>query len=210
VGQDYISEKMKIERNVNALFSHILTQNLGQSKAYKVIGQARDKHQKAQAQSLLEGETPITILAQRRIEIELIKPYHELLVTEEGLEKANQLIGLAIVKDAQSAGQQKAALIPGPTDLLTFAEILPQWAKGGALEMTVLESTKEKLRYKVTRCRYAEMYKQMGLSELGFLVSCGRDGAFMEGYAPKVALSRPKTIMAGDDICDFCYYFCDR
>ncbi len=49
------------------------------------------------------------------------------------------------------------------------------------------------------------MYQQMGLAEIGFLLSCNRDSKFIEGYAPQVKLDRPHTIMMGDGICDFRY-----
>ncbi|MCP4727110.1 MAG: L-2-amino-thiazoline-4-carboxylic acid hydrolase, partial [bacterium] len=34
---------------------------------------------------------------------------------------------------------------------------------------------------------------------------CCRDFAFQDGFNPKIELVRTKTIMEGDDICDFCY-----
>ena len=49
------------------------------------------------------------------------------------------------------------------------------------------------------------MYKEMGLEEIGFLLSCNRDSKFIEGYAPNVSLSRPHTVMNGDGFCDFRY-----
>ena len=35
----------------------------------------------------------------------------------------------------------------------------------------------------------------MGLGEIGALLSCNRDGAFCEGYDPKLKLERTQTIM---------------
>jgi L-2-amino-thiazoline-4-carboxylic acid hydrolase len=56
-----------------------------------------------------------------------------------------------------------------------------------------------------TRCRYAEMYRAMGLAELGALLSCNRDGAFCEGYDPRLKLERTQTLMGGASHCDFRY-----
>jgi hypothetical protein len=43
----------------------------------------------------------------------------------------------------------------------------------------------------------------MGLSEIGGLLSCNRDGAFCEGYDARIKLERTQTIMQGADHCDF-------
>ena len=47
----------------------------------------------------------------------------------------------------------------------------------------------------------------MGLGEIGHLLSCNRDGAFCEGYDPKLKLERSQTIMQGASHCDFDYTF---
>jgi hypothetical protein len=203
---DFQEEKKKIEANIVLPFDDALARELGKATANRVIVLAKERHRAAQEISPLSGETPVTILAQRRIEIELVKFIHAILTQEAGLAKANYLVAQAVINDARAAGRQKASLVPGPTDLLTFAEILPQWSSGGALSLTVKESAPDRLRYVVTSCKYAEMYREMGLLDLGFLVSCGRDGAFMEGYAPQVSLDRAKTIMTGDDTCEFYYH----
>ena len=55
----------------------------------------------------------------------------------------------------------------------------------------------------MTRCQYSEMYKDMGLAELGFTLSCNRDGTMCEGYDSKLKLARSQTIMEGAEHCDF-------
>jgi hypothetical protein len=63
----------------------------------------------------------------------------------------------------------------------------------------------DRLEFDVTRCRYADMYRELGIAELGAVLSCNRDGAFCSGFNPGIRLTRTKTIMAGDDHCDFRY-----
>ena len=79
------------------------------------------------------------------------------------------------------------------------------YGKDDALRIEVINNDHYKYDYNVHRCRYAEMYKEMGLEEIGFLLSCNRDSKFIEGYAPNVSLSRPHTVMNGDGFCDFRY-----
>ena len=76
---------------------------------------------------------------------------------------------------------------------------------GGALEVEVLEKTDEQFDFNVTRFRYAETYKEMGLGKIGHLLSCGRDGSFCKGYDPSIELDRGQTIMQGATHCDFRY-----
>ncbi len=59
--------------------------------------------------------------------------------------------------------------------------------------------------FNVRRCRYAETYRAMGLGEIGDILSCNRDGAFCEGYDPRIKLTRTQTIMKGASHCDFRY-----
>ena len=87
----------------------------------------------------------------------------------------------------------------------TFQEIYELWTRGGALEIEVLKETPDRLDFDVTRCRYAEMYREMGLGDIGHLLSCQRDGTFCEGYDPRIRMERKQTIMQGADRCTFRY-----
>ena len=61
----------------------------------------------------------------------------------------------------------------------------------------------EVFAFDVTRCRYAEMYRSLGLTDLGATLSCNRDGSLIEGFNPNVRFTRTQTIMSGADNCDF-------
>lgn len=145
------------------------------------------------------------ILARRRIEAEIIKPIYEILVREYGKERARAVIGEAVSGAAIDAGRQFAARENGPADLRSFAGLQHLWTKDDALRIEVLAADDKQFDYDVTRCRYAEMYRDMGLGEIGDLLSCNRDAAFIEGYAPDVKMERKTTIMGGAARCDFRY-----
>ena len=57
----------------------------------------------------------------------------------------------------------------------------------------------------VTQCRYAQFYKELGESELGFLLVCSSDFPFAEGLGADIKLTRTQTIMQGASHCDFRY-----
>lgn len=145
------------------------------------------------------------ILARRKIEAEIIKPIYDILVREIGKDRAQAIIGEAIENAAIQAGQQFAASEPVKADLRGFVALQYLWEKDNALDVKVIDDDGEHYNYDVTRCRYAEMYHEMGLGEIGHLLSCARDDKFIVGYAPEVALTRTTTIMSGAPRCDFRY-----
>jgi hypothetical protein len=77
------------------------------------------------------------------------------------------------------------------------------WAQEKALEFEVLEKTETRLRFNVTRCRYAELYDRLGIKEFGYSFSCNRDEPLIKAFNSRMRLSRTRTIMQGDKICDF-------
>jgi hypothetical protein len=154
------------------------------------------------------AKSDLPILDQRRIEANLAKPIFEEMAAVLGDAKAQEILGEAIKKHAIAQGQSyaDAARAEGlEPSLPGFRALLPQWQAGGALEMEMLEETPENVNFNITRCRYAEMYKEMGLGHIGHLLSCNRDGTFCEGYDPSIKFERTQTIMNGASHCDFRY-----
>ena len=149
----------------------------------------------------------LPILEQRRIEAEVIKPIYEEMVAQLGTVQAREILDSAIKKAAIAQGQSFAAEAEGGTDLDSFADIQKHWTASGALEIEPVDRTPQTLDFNVTRCRYSEMYKAMGLGEIGHLLSCNRDGTFCEGYDPRIKLERTQTLMGGASHCDFRYTF---
>jgi len=66
-----------------------------------------------------------------------------------------------------------------------------------------VHGAEHQLNFNVTKCGYAELYKEWGLADLGLLFHCGRDFAMISGFGSGSSLSRTKTIMEGHSICDF-------
>ena len=149
----------------------------------------------------------LPMLERRRIEAEILKPVYETLVARLGEAAARDILTAAIRQSAIAQGRQFAVAGGGATDLDSFAALLPHWTKGGALEMTVRRHDAAHLEFDVTRCRYAEMYRAMGLGAIGHILSCNRDGTFCEGYDDRIKLARTQTIMGGASHCDFRYRF---
>jgi hypothetical protein len=149
----------------------------------------------------------LSMLDKRRIEAEILKEVYETLKASHGEEVARKTIAESVRRSAIEQAKAFADATPGGPSLKTFQDVMPLWTKGGALEIEVKEQTETSFAFNVTRCRYAETYKAMGLGEIGHLLSCNRDGAFCEGYDPKLKLARRQTIMQGASHCDFRYSY---
>jgi predicted ArsR family transcriptional regulator len=147
----------------------------------------------------------VTLLERRKIEAGILKYVYDVLKDDLGEEKAKELLTKTIERSAVDAGAEMALREkekPGPR---TLAAIQPLWQKGGALKTRVLNLDDQNFDYEVTYCAYCEMYKELGIPELGFIFSCHRDESFVKGYAPELTLRREKTIMQGCDTCLFHY-----
>ena len=147
----------------------------------------------------------LPMLERRRIQAEVVKPIWEALVAEAGHEVAGRVIGKAIREAAIEEGRQFALAEGGPGGMEGFLAMQHLWTAGGALETQVVEENGTDYVYKVTRCRYAEMYREMGLEAIGDLLSCNRDGTFVQGYNPDITMERDNTIMQGHSRCTFRY-----
>ncbi len=59
----------------------------------------------------------------------------------------------------------------------------------------------------VSACVLAKVLRNMNAADLGHLLYCRHDFAGASAIHPSVALKREKTLMQGDDCCDFLYYW---
>ncbi len=150
----------------------------------------------------------LPILTQRRIEAAFAKGVYDEMAEELGAETAKRILANAVMKMARATAAEMAKEVrDGNTSLDSFRALKPRWTAEDALRTEELKSTDTEYHYNVVRCRYAEMYRAMGLAELGAILSCNRDGVFCEGYDPRLKLRRTQTIMSGASHCDFRYTY---
>ena len=144
----------------------------------------------------------IGVLKRREIEARILMPVLTALGEEFGREKVLETARRVIIEVARAQGKELSERMGGDS-LGHFATALEAWKKGDAYRMDVLEQSDERFAFNVTRCRYAEMYRALGIPEVGALLSCNRDFALIEGFNPGVRLTRTQTIMDGASHCDF-------
>lgn len=147
----------------------------------------------------------IGVINRREIEARVLEPILEAMVEEFGdRARVEGVAAETIIQLAREQGNQLAEELGGRS-LAHFRESMKYWIQDNALEIEVLQLNEEQFDYNVTRCRYAEMYRELGMPDKGALLSCNRDFSLIEGFAPDTELTRTQTIMQGAPYCDFRY-----
>ena len=155
-----------------------------------------------QADPARTGGPGLTLLSQREVEAKIVGPLVRGFIAELGHARALAVVREVVAGLARDRGAELARAV-GEASLEAFAADVDRWREGGALEIEFLDRAPGRLDFNVTRCRYAEMYRALGLADLGGSLSCLRDFALVEGFNPAIRLTRTQTLMEGASHCDF-------
>ena len=145
----------------------------------------------------------LPMLERRRIEAQILKHVYDKLSASHGKAVAEETIANAVRASSIEQAEGMAADVGGQTSMQTFVDRQLQWTADVALEIKVHKHTNYTYKFDVVRCRYSEMYREIGVGEIGHLVSWQCDGTFCEGYDERLKLARTQTIMGGASHCDF-------
>jgi hypothetical protein len=149
-----------------------------------------------------EPEVPISHLQRRKIEGRVLIPFIAACRQKIGDGATKELVVAAIRRLAADDGARWAETYGN--SMSSLGRVVEElWAGGGGMEVELLGQAEERLDFNVTRCKYAEFYKDLGLAELGSLIHCSRDHAMVVGFNRDVELARTQTIMEGASCCDF-------
>ncbi|MFW9798966.1 MAG: L-2-amino-thiazoline-4-carboxylic acid hydrolase [Candidatus Thorarchaeota archaeon] len=58
-----------------------------------------------------------------------------------------------------------------------------------------------------TECLWADVFKELDAADLGYIMLCGTDFPAASAFHENIRLERTKTLMQGDDHCDFIYHW---
>lgn len=72
-----------------------------------------------------------------------------------------------------------------------------------------IESEPGTFQFCTKECLWATVFRDLDAGDLGQLILCNGDFATAEVFHPNLRLKRNKTLMQGDDCCDFTYTFGD-
>jgi L-2-amino-thiazoline-4-carboxylic acid hydrolase len=147
----------------------------------------------------------IPLIERVKIQAQVLIPIVKTLHAELGQERANAIVHKALAELYRRFGEEWWRSRESHSLGDNMATAFGTFAAGHALDYEVVKQTPDAFEVNVTRCRYAEFYKELGAPELGILLTCGADFALAEGYGPNVQLTRTQTIMQGASHCDFRY-----
>jgi hypothetical protein len=147
----------------------------------------------------------IPVIEQAKIQAQVLVPLVKALQAELGEERANDLVRRTLGDTYRRYGEEFSRSKNENGLGKMMASAFATYAGEGALDYKVIEQSQDAFRFDVTRCRYAEFYKELGEPELGFLLVCSADFPVAEGFGPDIKLTRTQTIMQGASHCDFQY-----
>lgn len=149
-----------------------------------------------------ENYVEVPLLQQREIEMRVLGPVIRAFAAEFEKEKTYDLVRRTMQEISRGLGKEKSLGGGGLENLKS--KCISKWNDGGALEVSIREDSDTILAFDVTRCDFADLYRELGFGDIGTLISCDRDAAFLDGFDPELELVRQKTLMEGEDLCDFC------
>ena len=147
----------------------------------------------------------VPVIEQAKIQARVLVPLVKALQAELGERRANALVRGALGDIYRRLGEKWWRAKSGDDLGANIASAFATYAAGDALDYRVREQSQLTFQIDVTGCRYAQFYEELGVPELGFLLVCGSDFPFAEGFGPDIKLTRSQTIMQGASHCDFRY-----
>lgn len=145
----------------------------------------------------------VPMILRREIEARIVAPFLKAFAEELGWEKTKEITSKVISQDAGNSGKGLAQAAGG-NSLTNLGLVVNRFGSDGVLETEVTENSPECIRMNVTKCDYVDMYKRLGLEEMGEMLSCERDTYLFKGFNPDIEFTRTSTIMSGGRVCNFC------
>jgi len=147
----------------------------------------------------------ISVLEQARIQAQVLVPLIKALQAELGEARADALVRKALRDLYRRYGEEFWKAKNERNLGKAVASAFSTYGRDDALDYSVREQSEDAFAIDITRCRYAEFYKELGEPGLGFLLVCSADFDTAEGFGGDVKLTRTQTIMQGASHCDFRY-----
>ncbi|MBI4334871.1 MAG: L-2-amino-thiazoline-4-carboxylic acid hydrolase [Chloroflexi bacterium] len=146
----------------------------------------------------------IPLIEQVKIQAQVLVPLLRAFQNEIGLEWTNEITNKVLGELQYKIGQEITSQFKGNSIEKTVAAF-PLFSAGNGLDYEVLRQTPDTLEVKVTRCNFAQAYKNLDAPDLGLLCMCNPDFDFMKGFTPDIEMTRTQAIMEGASHCRIIY-----
>ena len=159
---------------------------------------AGDKH-KFQADAGMTSEE-VFDFAFKRYLIPILKNLGDELEVGSFLEA----LGRAATKEWARVGQAWAESVSS-NDMATWTAWMDDPADPfhDRLTFEVIERTDRICEIEISECLWAKTFREAGAPEIGYAACCSGDWAMCQAFNPKMRLTRTKTLMQGDDCCNY-------
>lgn len=150
----------------------------------------------------------ISFLDEYKFQAEVLIPVLQALRAELGEERANHLVTGALRKWSRERWHRLGERFPGSPKEKWDA--IYAWGGpriGNDADFEWIRNDTEAMECDITGCRYADFFRQLGESELGYVLCCEDDFHITEVGSPEAELTRTQTIMQGAACCDFRWRF---
>jgi predicted ArsR family transcriptional regulator len=153
----------------------------------------------------------LSFLDKTRIQAQVLVPVMRALRAELGKDKADAIVKRALRDWSQQAFAAIGQGIDAPPRRKWSAmQGHMNEVSGPSVEFETHRKDKEVLEFDVTRCRFAEFFRDLNEPELGALLACQTDFDIAATSEGEVTLERNQTIMQGAPSCTFRYKFAPR
>ncbi len=146
----------------------------------------------------------IPLIEQIKIQAQVLVPLLRAFQNEIGSERTNEITTKVLGKLQHKIGREIVSQFKG-NSIEKTAAAFPMFSAGDGLDYEVLRQTPDTLEVNVTRCGYAQIYKDLDAPDLGLLCMCNPDFDFMKGFTPDVVMTRTQAIMEGASHCHLIY-----
>lgn len=155
-----------------------------------------------------ENETPTPLMQRVKLQAEVLVPILQRLRAKLGTAEANALI-YAVLRDCTRkyiADMASTGTGDPIEDWHRTSDNLEAKFRGD-VEYEIVRNDNEVLELKVSSCRYADFFRQIGEPELGEILTCELDDHIADRAGQKLTFSRSNTLMRGGRNCPFHYRF---
>ncbi|MCW5748987.1 MAG: L-2-amino-thiazoline-4-carboxylic acid hydrolase [Alphaproteobacteria bacterium] len=153
----------------------------------------------------------VSLLDKARIQAQVLVPVLRALRAELGRDKADAIVAqalrdwsrqlfAAIGAGIEGGPRRKWAAMQGALNAISAPEV----------EAEMRRKDSEALEFDVTRCRFAEFFRDLNEPELGALLVCQTDVETAAAGTGEVSFERAQTLMQGAPSCTFRYRFAPR
>ena len=153
-------------------------------------------------------ESQVSYLNRVKAQSEVLVPVLKRLREELGKDRANELVYGALREWSRDAFAEAGSKKEG-SGFEVWSAMDEQLAAltGDDISYEILRDDSEALNLNVTSCKFAQFFKDLDEPELGAILTCEVDHHMAAVSRQEVQLEIDKTIMKGNNLCNFRYKF---